>query len=184
MKKYLKWIVIVIVIIAIFGAIGSGSSKDENNEDDKTVEQKEEKEEKNEEEEKVYSIGQTLTVGDVEYTVNSISSSKNIGTEYLNNEAQEMYLIVNISIKNNGDDSLSVSDNFFKLKKGEKEFSTDTKGNMYLDQSIIYESINPEATLTGNICFDVTQETIDDASLQLQVQTGAWGTEKGLINLH
>lgn len=40
---------------------------------------------------------------------------------------------------------------------------------MYLDQNIIYETIDPEAALTCNRCFDVTQETIDDAGLQLQV---------------
>ena len=38
--------------------------------------------------------------------------------------------------------------------------------------------------LKGKIVFDVTKATIDDKNLQLQVQTGAWGTEKGLINLH
>lgn len=181
MKKYLKWIIVVIVAIGIFGAINGGSSKDDNKEENKKVEQKDKKEEK---EEETYSIGQTLTVGDVEYTVNSINSTKTVGSKYLSHDAQEMYLIVNVSVKNNGNESLSVSGDFFKLIKGEKEYSTDTEGSMYLDDNIIYESINPEATLTGNICFDVTQETIDDLNLQLQVQTGAWGTEKGIINLH
>ena len=178
MKKYLKWAIILIIAIGIFGAInGDSSSSDEETKSESKTEKKEEKN-------VTYGIGQTIKVGDVEYTVNSINSSKKVGDEYFNHEAQEMYLIVNVSIKNNGDEALTVSDDFFKLKKGKKEYTTDTGGSIYLENNIIYEDVNPEATLTGNVLFDVTQETIDDSSLQLQVQTGSWGTEKGLINLH
>lgn len=177
MKKKIKWVVLAILIIGVLGTIFGGDSSDSGKETKEKTEQKEQKE-------LTYGIGQTITVGDVEYTVNSMSSSKRIGNEYLYHDAQETYLIVNISIKNNEDEPLSVSDNFFILKNGNKEYSADTTGSMYLDENIIYENINPETTLTGNICFDVTQETIDNANLQLQVQTGSWGTEKGLINLH
>lgn len=51
------------------------------------------------------------------------------------------------------------------------------------DENIIYESINPDASLTGKVAYDITQEAIDSTDLQLQVQTGAFGTEKALINL-
>ena len=55
---------------------------------------------------------------------------------------------------------------------------------MYLgEESIFYESINPDASFTGKIAYDITQETIDSPNLQLQVQTGAFGTEKEVINL-
>lgn len=184
-KKYLKWIVIVIIVFGIIGAF-TGGSEDSNSNDSQTnqTEEKENQSNTTEEKEKTYGIGDTLKVGDVEYTVNSIDSSKSIGDEYLSTKAQEQFLIVNITIKNNGNTSLSVSDDFFKLKKEDKEYTTSSEGAIYLKENIIYTDVNPDASLTGDICFDVTQETIDYKDLQLQVQTGVFGTEKGLINLH
>ena len=64
-------------------------------------------------------------------------------------------------------------------------YNTDTSAVVYLgDESIFAKEINPDASLKGKIVFDVTKDTIAATNLQLQVQTGAWGTEKGLINLH
>lgn len=176
MKKWLKIIGIIIVIAAI-GSIMFGSDDDKGK---SSVPKTEEKEV----EEKRYGIGDTMVVGDVEYTVNSVKSSKTIGDKYFNIKAQETFLIINITLKNNENEPLTVSNSFFQLKKGDKTYDTDDDGAIYLDDNIIFDEINPDAKLTGNICFDVTQETIDDKELQLQVQTGSWGTKKGLINLH
>ncbi len=116
----------------------------------------------------------------MEYTVNGIETTDTIGDEYLNQKAQETYLIVSVTVKNNGDDALSVLDSFFKLKKGDKTYNTDSTAIMYLgDESIFAKEINPDASLKGKIVFDVTKATIDDKNLQLQVQTGAWGHGKG-----
>lgn len=177
LKRLKKWqiILLVVVVVGVFAAMSGGSDDKDTTSD---------KKESTKEEVKTYTVGEVVPVGDVEYTVNSISSTKTIGSDYLNNDAQEMYLVVNISIKNNGDEALNVSDSFFKLLKGKKTYETDSGSAIYLEDSIIYKDINPEATLTGSFVFDVTQETIDDQSLQLQVQTGVWGTETEVINLH
>lgn len=114
--------------------------------------------------------------------MNGIETTDTIGDEYLNQKAQETYLIVSVTVKNNGDDALSVLDSFFKLKKGDKTYNTDSTAIMYLvDESIFAKEINPDASLMKKSC---SKATIDDKNLQLQVQTGAWGTEKRLINLH
>ncbi len=183
MKKKLKWIILAIIIIGVIGAFMGGSSNDES--DDTTTKNEPKTEENNQEQEtKTYHVGEVVKVGDVEYTVNSISAEKTVGDEYLNTDAQEMFLVVNITLKNLENEPLTVSDNFFKLKLGEKEYNTDSGSAIYLGDSIIYKEVNPDATLTGTILFDVTQDTIDNQDLQLQVQTGAWGTEKEVINLH
>ena len=185
MKKLKKWQIVLIVILAL-GVIGAlaGGGGDEEKKSESAVEKTAEKE-KPKEEEKTYGIKDTLRVGDVEYTVNKIETTDTIGNEYLNQKAQETYLIISITVKNNGDEALTVLDSFFKLKKGDKTYNTDSSSIMYLgDDSIFAKEINPDASLKGKIAFDVTKDTIDDASLQLQVQTGSWGTENGLINLH
>lgn len=194
-EKLKKWQIALIVILAIgaIGGIAGGKDKGEEpkKDEDKVAdskpkeEEKKEEEPKKEEEEKAYTIGDVVTVGDVEYTVNSISSTETIGNEYLNKKAQNMFLVVDITIKNNATKVLMVSDSFFNLENGEKEYKSDSGSAIYLaDESIILKEINPDASLTGKVLFDITQETIDSPDTKLQVQTGAWGTEKGLINLH
>ena len=173
MKKLKKWQIVLIVILAlgVIGALaGRGDEEKKNGEPaaEKTDNKKKE-DKKKEPKEKTYGIKDTLKVGDVEYTVNGIETTDTIGDEYLNQKAQETYLIVSVTVKNNGD----------------KTYNTDSTAIMYLgDESIFAKEINPDASLKGKIVFDVTKATIDDKNLQLQVQTGAWGTEKGLINLH
>ena len=178
MKKLKKWQIVLIVILAlgVIGALaGRGDEEKKNGEPAAEKTDNKKKEDKKKE----------PKVGDVEYTVNGIETTDTIGDEYLNQKAQETYLIVSVTVKNNGDDALSVLDSFFKLKKGDKTYNTDSTAIMYLgDESIFAKEINPDASLKGKIVFDVTKATIDDKNLQLQVQTGAWGTEKGLINLH
>ncbi|MCD7892929.1 MAG: DUF4352 domain-containing protein [Erysipelotrichaceae bacterium] len=179
-KNILKWVLIVLVACFVLCMLFSGDSDDTSTTSSSNTTEETSKTE----EEVVYHIGDTISVGDLEYTVNSIDSAKTIGSEYINTEAQEMYFIVNITIKNNDDSAITVSDNYFKLLLGEKEYETDTSAALYIEDDIIYESVNPDASLTGDICFDITQETIDNKDLQLQVQTGSWGTQKGVINLY
>ena len=61
-------------------------------------------------------IGEVVKVGDVEYIVNSKSLSQNVGGEFGKN-ANGIYLILNVTVKNNGKKSITVTDDFFKLLK-------------------------------------------------------------------
>ena len=68
--------------------------------------------------------------------------------------------------------------------EGEKTYNADSDGAMYLgEDSIIFDEINPDASLTGKVVFDITQETIDAKDLVLQVQTEAFGSETENISL-
>ena len=190
MALWLK-VLIVFAVLAIIGGVFGGDSEDKNPEIQPTTPEVEkvdggETTPTPEEPETVtYKIGDTVKVGNVEYVVNSISSSKTYGNQYLFAEANDMFLIVNVSVKNCGNESLDVFSDFFKLKNGEKTYECDSGNSIYVpEEAILYETINPDSTLTGNILFDIAQEAIDAPELQLQVQTGVWGTETGLINLH
>lgn len=131
-------------------------------------------------------MGQPLRVGDVEYVVNSRNVADKVGGDFINKKANGVYLIVNVTVKNLGDKSLSVRDDFFKLLKDDKEYESDGTAGMYLneDSQFFLSKINPDGELTGDVVFDVTQEMANDTSLKLQVQTGTWGTQKGLIDLN
>ena len=185
-NKRKKWTIIVGIIIVIIMIIAmSDKGKEGGEEGGKDgMEIAHENDDKREFSEKIYNIKDVVSVGDVDYTVNSVQATKQIGNDYLKKEAQNMYYIVDVTIKNNGNEAFTVSSSFFKLKNGEKEYSTDTEGAMYIDNNIIYDEINPEASLNGQIVFDISQETIDAKGLQLQVQSGVFGTEKQLIQLN
>lgn len=181
-KRWWFWVIIVFVLVGALGSCSGGSSEDSSNkkETSKTTETKKE-------EETVHHIGEVVTVGNVEYTVNSITQTDTVGTQYLNTTAQNHFLMIDITVTNKGNDPLDMSSSYFTLVNGEKTYEVNTDASIYNSadgESIIYETVNPDASFTGQVAYDITQETIDSPDLQLQVQTGAFGTEKALINLH
>lgn len=131
-------------------------------------------------------IGQVANVGDVSYLVNNIETVNSLGSEYFGETAQGVFLLVSVTVSNNGNESLDVSDSFFTLVDGEKTFDSNTMAAIHANEngdSFFVKSINPDLSLTSYVVFDVPQSIIDSSTKQLQVQTGYWGTEKGLINL-
>ena len=195
---YKKWWFILIIVLIAFGAIkgGSGinSSKQSTSSNsstqvttsEETVEKKASEETKNTEEatKAEHKIGEIVKVGDVEYIVNSKSLSQNVGGEY-GKTANGIYLIVNVTVKNTGKKSIKVTDDFFKLLKGDTEYATDSAAGLYANEEAKFflSELNPENSITGNVVFDLSNETANASGLQLQVQTGIWGTQKGKISL-
>ena len=193
-KKWWFWLIIVIVIA---GAVGGGN-KDKTKETDtgKTakVETKESKTEESapkKSEKQVFGIGQDVTVGKVVYRVDGKEVADTVGNEYVNSTAKGKFLVLNVTVTNNGDKAITVTDDFFKLYKGKTEFKADTTATMYANQAtngdsaaFFLQELNPESTLSGKVIFDVSEDTINDPSTQLQVQTGIWGTQTEKINLN
>lgn len=134
---------------------------------------------------KEYGIGDVVKVGDVEYTVNSVSQATSVGSEDFGETAQGVYLLVNITVKNNGKESLSVSDEFFKIYKGDTEYKSDSEASLYANDNtgFFLEEINPGNSSTSTVAIDVPQNIANAKGLQLQVQTGVWGTQKARINI-
>lgn len=192
MKKLKKWQIVCIIILAlvVIGGIAGGGDSEKKEEEkqqetSKNENQNNEEKETPKKEEKVYGIGDTQKVGKVEYTLVSKDVTDYIGNEYIGTNAQNKFMVITVKITNHGDEALTVSDSFFNLKDGSKTFKTDSGNAIYLeDDSIIFKEINPDASLTGKVLFDISDNTVNSSDLQLQVQTGAWGTEKGYFKLN
>lgn len=183
------WFIVLaaIVVIGVFANMGGDSdSKDATAKSTATSEATTDSSTKASSEETVYSVGQTFTVGDVEYTVNSVSTTQTVGDEFLNETAQGTYLLLNVTIKNNGDDALSVSNDYFTLYKGKTKYTSDSTASLYAsdDSGFFLEKVNPGNALTSNVAFDIPQDVVSDPDLQLQVQTGYWGTQTALVNIN
>lgn len=132
-----------------------------------------------------YGIGQTVTVGDLDFVVNSRSIESNFGGEF-GKTANGVYLTLNVTVTNKGKKAVTVSDSFFKLLQGDVEYSADTSAGIYAnnDAKFFLQELNPQSTLTGNVVFDVTEEVANTSDLQLQLQANFWGFQKALVNLN
>lgn len=192
---YKKWWFWLLVVIVVGGALGSGGDETESAKDNVATETAPETEskvesvevetvEETEQEEKAFTIGEVVNVGKVAYTVNSVETATNVGGEYGQN-SKGTYLVVNVTVTNNGDEALTVDNSLFKLVNDGKEYDSDTAAGMYANEDVSFflESVNPELSLTGNLVFDVSDTVINSSTKQLKVSTGFWGTETELINL-
>lgn len=201
-KKVWFWILAVIVVAGIGGSLGGGDKdkaaddtkessvvNSENNEN--TQASSESAKESEAPAEQTYKIGDTVPVGTVNYVINSKEVKDTVGGEYTAKNANSKYLVLDVTITNNGDKAITIADDFFKLYKGETEFKSDSSASIAANQEsgstgldFFYQELNPESSLTGKVVFDVNEETINDPSTQVQVQTGVWGTETGRISLN
>lgn len=109
-----------------------------------------------------------------------------MGDEFLNETAQGIYLLLNVTIKNNGDDALSVSNDYFTLYKGKTKYTSGSTASLYASDNsgFFLEEVNPGNALTSNVAFDIPQDVVSDPALQLQVQTGFWGTQTAMVNIN
>lgn len=203
---YKKWWFILLVVLIAYGAVtkGGGSITSKNSTGNSTttqttssteqatndkngktaVSEESMSAEKKSVAQAIPKIGEVTKVGDVEYIVNSKSISQNVGGEY-GKTANGSYLILNVTVKNSGKKSITVTNDFFKLLKGDTEYETDSVAGMYANEEgkFFLSELNPENSITGNVVFDLNAETANASGLVLQVQTGVWGTQKGKINL-
>lgn len=114
-----------------------------------------------------HEIGDSFTVGDgdqtVEYIVNSASTANAIGGEYTQQEANGIYLIVELEMTNQTGETIDVSSNHLKAVDSEgNQFDADTGAGIYLSQDsrfdtegISFEQLNPGLSVDGAVIFDV-----------------------------
>jgi hypothetical protein len=198
-KKWWVWLLAVIVV----GSIATGGEEEsaepaatepvaqETKSESTSAKPEETKEEKKKEEPKAFGIGEEVKVGDMTYKVNGTSTATEVGPSVLPQKAKGKYLVVDVTLKNNGNEAVTVDSSFFKLKRGEKTYETDSMGSMSANQgedgaienSFFLQELNPDMEISGKVVFDLAPETADATDLKLQVQTGVFGTETEVINL-
>ena len=201
-KKWWIWAIVVVVIFAFAQSGGDSETTASTSADSQPsakaeVAAKEDAPEKQEPakeevaEEKSYKIGDKVVVGDMEYVINSKETAAAVGPAAFPTKASGKFVLIDVTLKNNGNEAVTVDSSFFKLQQGEKTFEADTTGSMYanqgddgIDNSFFLQEVNPDSEITGKVAFDVSKKIADSKELQLQVQTGFWGTETGIVDLN
>lgn len=143
----------LLTVMAIFFAflLALGSSDSESNKPTK-VEQSDQKTEAKSEQQEIFKVGETVKMGDLEFTVNGIRTDE--GGDFNKPEEGNAFLIIDATIKNTGQDSNALSSlMMFKLYDSDfyqKDMAifADTKGN--LDGEL-----GAGRTMRGEVAFEV-----------------------------
>ena len=186
----LKWLILIGGAIFTLGFCGAMALDPVEEPEDETTEQTDEEvaETATSNEETTYSIGEAVDVGGLSVTVNGKSNQATVGNEFLNETAGSgNYLLLDITITNNGNEAVTVDDSNFKLIKGETTFKSDGTATIYVNDesaSFFLNQLNPESTLSGIVAFDISEESASDPSLQLEVSGGFFSGDKELININ
>lgn len=159
----------------------SGEQEESASEDEEVVEEDEAAE--------TVGIGETLTIDDIDFTVNGMEQRDAVGTG-LTATANDTYLVLDVSVTNNKNEAVTFTSSYFKVVDGETVYEPDPTASTYRNQEIapdntglLIEEINPGSSRDAFIVYDVAPGVIDSQTKQLQVQSGFWGTQTGIINL-
>lgn len=194
MKKFFKFgcggIVALIVLLIIVGALVGEDNKDSSNKEkvpaSTTASDESKKDQPVKEEIEKVGIGEELTVGKVTFKVNSIGEVNEISAangymKYKPDAEGAVFLSVNVTVRNDGTELINTDSSFFKLIAENGAEYSPSSIIVADDKYFAFEGINPGLALTGNVVFEVPPGL---TGLDLQVQTGFWGTETGTIKLN
>jgi hypothetical protein len=109
---------------------------------------------------KVAGIGSPARDGKFEFTVTRMEKRDRVGSDFLGKEAQGVFLLVHVTVKNIGNESESFMGAEQKLfdEQG-REFDASSEAAIYLDDSkSLYEKINPGNSVDGVVLFDIPKD--------------------------
>ncbi|WP_088293600.1 DUF4352 domain-containing protein [Bacillus mycoides] len=182
-KKWWFWLIVVIVVIGAYGN-SADDKKDEATKASTEPKQEAKQETKKDEPKKEEPKKELSKEGEsskVKIAVGSVESIDSVGGEYLQEKAQGVFKVVEITITNNQKDAVTVDANSFKLVDNkDREFTYSTQAQMAYDvgnggkSDFFLKQLNPGLSQTGKIIFDVPA---DAQGLVLKARGGMMGKE-------
>jgi hypothetical protein len=189
--KWWFWAIVVIVVAVAASSGGGGGSETTQTPDSEqpatsdtgdSTDTSDEADAPAEPEEQAAGIGDPLKVGDLVFTVNDASMTQELKSPL--GDKTGNWMIVTVTVGNESQEAVTIDSSFFKLIEDDgTTYETDSDNLMYLDadSNFFLEKINPKLEKTGKVLFAVPEGL---GATQLQVQTGAFGTQTGLISLN
>jgi hypothetical protein len=103
---------------------------------------------------------QTVIVDTLTWRVGAVRTASTVGGEYINETANGEFVIVDVSVRNGKDESVTLSGDQATLVAGGKEYSSDTAAALTLsgdtgEESLFLEDLGPDLTQHGTLVFDV-----------------------------
>lgn len=190
-KRVWFWILAVIIVFAVAGSLGGGDDDKASATNKTSTNTSSTKTEETTKKEETYGMNQDVKIGDMIYNVSAKEVAKQVGPSVFPTDAKDTFLVVTLTVTNKGNEAVTVDSSFFKLKDGDKTFDADASASMSANQdesgqitnSFFLQKLNPDVYLSGKIVFDISEAQANSSNNTLQVQTGAFGTQKATINL-
>ncbi|MFI6909863.1 DUF4352 domain-containing protein [Nonomuraea sp. NPDC050394] len=170
-------IVLAVVALVLFGgcavlvaAVGGSDQKPTtaSQENAGTGEQASAKPPKKEPKPATAGIGDVVKDGKFSFKVTRLERRGQVGGEFLNKDAQGVFLLVHVTVKNIGDEAQAFSGSAQKLFDGKgAEYEASSEAAIYLqDSKSLYEKINPGNSVRGVVLFDIPK-TVKPAAIEL-----------------
>jgi hypothetical protein len=172
-KRWWFWVLVVVVLIGI-GSGGEDDTTTSTDTDTNSAEVSARPAKKKEEQPKTFGVQQEVNVDKFAYTVNSVEETKQITAQYLDPITSDSgkFVVINVTFKNNDKSARMLDTELFKLTTADgTEYSanTDADFNLNGDATMFMEEVNPNATRTGKIAFEVPA---DASEYTLNVSSG------------
>lgn len=160
-------VIVGVTVLVLFGgcaaivtALGSGTDSGSTT----AAVAEEPAEEPAKEEAKQAGIGSPVRDGKFEFTVTKMEKHARVGNDLLGTDAQGVFLLVNVTVKNIGNEAQAFTSMAQKLRADGKEFEADAGAAIYLkDSKSLYEKINPGNSVQGVVLFDIPKDLTPEA---------------------
>jgi len=157
MSKWLK-VMLTVFVMAVFVllAIGSGGDDDpeivDDNDEEEVVVDDNGNDEELEDADETFTVGDTVAMGDIEFTVNSARYDD--GDDFMQPDEGEKWLVIDCTIVNNADESEAISSMMMFSLYDEEHRSRDLEMGADLDGQLDGE-LGAGRTMRGEIAYSV-----------------------------
>jgi len=133
----------------------------------------------------IFSIGQKIAISDIKYTVDEAATALTIGSEYINEEADGIFVIISLTVENDRNREIFLSSNDFKLKDSQdRRYNADNSAGMYLNtmgyNAFMFKTLGAGLKTSGEVIFDVPA---DDKGLVLEISGEGLFSDKAYVNI-
>lgn len=187
-KKWWFWLIVVVFV----GVIGTSASQNEEPkksenptkqqvESTETDQKESDKETSDKEEESTteeFYIGDEIVMGDYVLTVDN--TKKSAGSEFDKPKKGNQFLIISVTIKNNGEEEISYNPYDFTVQNGNGQVNDITFTTVNTDTALDYGKLIAGGSVSGTLAFEVPK---DDKNLLLRYQPDFWSDKEIQIHL-
>jgi hypothetical protein len=127
----------------------------------------------------VYSVNDPATIGDQTLTVTGVQRNYNSGNQYVKPDAGKEYVVVSVTIQNNGSDQVSFTTYDFQVQdsNGVQKTEAFVTG---VENQLQSGNLAPRGKVSGNLAYEVPKE---DTGLKLIFKPSFWSSKTVTVQL-
>lgn len=177
-KKWWFWLIIVIVLLIAISSPSNETTTEPNISTNTSSSTNTDSSTKVDTSNKTYSVGEEAILNNSSIIVTKVEKSN--GSEYDKPKSGKEYVIVHVTIKNNGNSNLSYNPYDFQVQNSQGQLENHTFTIIDQETSLQSGELIPGGSVTGTIVFE---ELINDENLILIYQDNFWTSKTLKIKL-